>query len=105
GVGTVTSVGTGLGLLGGPIISAGTLTIDPTVVPQLAAANTFTGNQTITGNLSETGSISASSGAAATILGTNTSSGIGVEGYSDTGTAGLFQVVFSGSSILKGMWG
>ena len=51
GSGTVTSVATGLGLLGGPITTSGTLTIDPTVVPQLGAANTFTGNQTVTGNV------------------------------------------------------
>jgi hypothetical protein len=44
GSGTVTSVATGLGLFGGPITTSGTLTIDTTVVPQLAAAtNTFTG--------------------------------------------------------------
>jgi hypothetical protein len=51
GSGTVTSVATGLGLLGGPIITSGTLTIDPTVVPQLGTANTFTGNQTVMGNV------------------------------------------------------
>lgn len=37
GIGTVTSVGSGLGLTGGPIMTAGTLAIDTTVVPQLAA--------------------------------------------------------------------
>jgi hypothetical protein len=52
GSGTVTSVATGLGLKGGPITTSGTLTIDATVVPQLAAANTFTANQTINANLS-----------------------------------------------------
>jgi len=47
GGGTVTSVGSGLGLTGGPITSTGTLAIDPTVVPQLgAASNTFTGGIT-----------------------------------------------------------
>jgi len=48
GDGSVTSVATGLGLKGGPIIKTGTLTIDTTVVPQLKAANTFTAEQTIT---------------------------------------------------------
>jgi YVTN family beta-propeller protein len=44
---TVTSVGSGLGLTGGPITTTGTLNIDPTVVPQLgAASNMFTGNIT-----------------------------------------------------------
>ena len=54
GSGTVTSVATGPGLLGGPITTAGTLTIDTTVVPTLGAAtNTFTGN-IAAGNVSVT---------------------------------------------------
>ena len=91
GNGTVTSVGSGAGLTGGPITTSGTLSIatagvsnamlanpsltvsagtdltgggsvalgssttlnlDITKVPQLNAANTFTGNQTINGSLS-----------------------------------------------------
>jgi hypothetical protein len=55
GDGTVTSVGSGVGLIGGPITTSGTLAIDPTVVPQLNKANTFTGNQTVNGNLSVVG--------------------------------------------------
>jgi hypothetical protein len=51
GDGTVTSVATGLGLKGGPITKTGTLTIDTTVVPQLAAANMFSANQTVAGTL------------------------------------------------------
>jgi len=58
GSGTVTSVASGLGLTGGPITGSGTLAIDPTVVPQLAAANTFTGTQTVNGNLNATGVVS-----------------------------------------------
>jgi Chaperone of endosialidase len=54
GDGSVTSVATGLGLKGGPITKTGTLTIDTTVVPQLAAANTFTKNQTVSGNVTAT---------------------------------------------------
>ncbi len=54
GDGTVTSVASGLGLTGGPIIGSGTLTIDTTVVPQLNTANTFSGNQTVNGNLTAT---------------------------------------------------
>jgi hypothetical protein len=61
GDGSVTSVATGLGLKGGTITKTGTLTIDTTVVPQLAAANTFTGNQTVKGNLSATGVVTGSS--------------------------------------------
>ncbi len=51
GDGSVTSVATGLGLKGGPITKTGTLTIDTTVVPQLAVANTFKASQTIDGSL------------------------------------------------------
>jgi trimeric autotransporter adhesin len=61
GMGTVTSVGSGLGLTGGPITTIGTLTIDTTVVPQLNVANTFTGNQAVNGNLSATGTVTGSS--------------------------------------------
>jgi hypothetical protein len=46
GAGTVTSIATGTGLTGGTITTSGTLAIDTTVVPQLSAANTFTGNIT-----------------------------------------------------------
>jgi trimeric autotransporter adhesin len=49
GSGTVTSVGSGFGLTGGPITTAGTLTIDTSVVPQLGGPNAFTGNNTFTG--------------------------------------------------------
>ena len=60
GVGTVNSVGSGLGLTGGPITTSGTLEIDTTVVPQLGATNnTFTGSQTVNGSLSVGGAISA----------------------------------------------
>ncbi len=47
GTGTVTSVGSGLGLTGGPITTSGTLSVDTTKVPLLAASNTFTTNQSI----------------------------------------------------------
>ncbi len=59
GDGSVTSVATGLGLTGGPITKTGTLTIDTTKIPQLAAANTFTANQTINGNLAAVGTVTA----------------------------------------------
>jgi hypothetical protein len=58
--GTVTSVGSGLGLTGGPITNSGTLMINTTVVPQLSVANTFTGNQTVNGNVSATGLVTGS---------------------------------------------
>ena len=44
----VTSVGTGTGLLGGPITSTGTITIDTTVVATLTGTQTLT-NKTISG--------------------------------------------------------
>jgi hypothetical protein len=68
GGGTVTSVGSGLGLKGGPITTSGTLTIDTTVVAQLGAANTFAANQTVNGTINAT-----SSGLPDTIVGINTS--------------------------------
>jgi hypothetical protein len=88
--GTVTSVGSGLGLSGGPITGSGTLTINTSVVPQLAAANTFTANQTVNATLFANSSASA-------VIGTSTSSvlaavagggpKVGVYG-SATGTSG-----------------
>ena len=47
--GTVTSVGTGTGLLGGPITSSGTVAINPAVVPLLNGNQTFTGPNTFNG--------------------------------------------------------
>jgi hypothetical protein len=49
-IGTVTSVGSGLGLTGGPITGTGTLSIDTTVVPQLGTANLFLKNNAISVN-------------------------------------------------------
>jgi hypothetical protein len=65
--GTVTSVGSGLGLSGGPITGSGTLTINTSVVPQLGAANTFTANQTVNGTIFANSSASA-------VIGNSTSS-------------------------------
>jgi hypothetical protein len=45
--GTISNLATGLGLVGGPVTYTGTLAIDPAVVPQLAATNTFTSGQVI----------------------------------------------------------
>jgi hypothetical protein len=57
GLGTITGVTAGTDLSGGGTTGTVTLNLDTTKVPQLAAANTFTGNQTVTGNLSATGTI------------------------------------------------
>jgi hypothetical protein len=97
--GTVTSVATGLGLSGGPITGSGTLTINTSVVPQLAAANTFTANQTVTGTViggtsgSSTegllGEANASSGQTYGVAGFAASpAGYGVEGLNVAGGAG-----------------
>ena len=118
GDGTVTSVATGLGLKGGLITTSGTLTIDPAVIPQLGAANTFTGNQTVNGTLNANAStisvqatatsvngvgiIGLSSATTGTGLGveggTNSPSGSGVQGisYSSTGRGvGVFGVTYA----------
>ena len=51
GSGTITGVTAGTDLTGGGTSGAVTLNVDTTKVPQLAAANTFTGNQTVNGNV------------------------------------------------------
>src|SRR5208337_1429515 len=76
GTGTVTSIGSGAGLTGGPITGSGTLSIAanacasgnalsalPFTCSPFATlgANTFTGNQTVNGNLSATGVVTGSS--------------------------------------------
>jgi hypothetical protein len=61
GVGTITGVTAGTDLTGGGTSGTVTLNLDTTKVPQLAAANTFTGNQTVDGNLSATGVVTGSS--------------------------------------------
>jgi len=61
GTGTITGVTAGTDLTGGGTSGNVTLKVDTTKVPQLAAANTFTGNQTVNGNLSATGTVSGGS--------------------------------------------
>jgi hypothetical protein len=111
--GTVTSVGSGLGLSGGPITGSGTLTINTSVVPQLAAANTFTANQTVTGTVvggtsgSSTegvlGEANASSGQTYGVAGfTASPAGFGVDGYAGSSTGspvGVYGQVNSTSGI------
>ena len=57
----MTGVVAGTDLTGGGSGGVQTLNLDTTKVPQLAAANTFTGNQTVNGNLSATGVVTGSS--------------------------------------------
>jgi hypothetical protein len=59
--GTITRVTAGTDLTGGGSGGNVTLNVDTTKVAQLAAANTFTGNQTVNGNLSATGVVTGSS--------------------------------------------
>ena len=68
GTGTVSSVGSGAGLTGGPITGTGTLSIATggvtnamlaTSYAQLGATNTFTANQTLNGTLTATSSTNA----------------------------------------------
>jgi hypothetical protein len=88
GSGTVTSVGSGLGLTGGPITTSGTLSIDPTVIPQLGAANTFTGNQGVNGTVTASSSGNTISG---TTTGTNADSAVSGNATATSGTTfGVF---------------
>jgi hypothetical protein len=57
GTGTITGVTHGTYLTGGGTSGNVTLDLNTSLVPLLAANNTFTGNQTITGNLSVSGSM------------------------------------------------
>ena len=61
GTGTITGVTAGTDLTGGGNGGNVTLSLDTTKVPQLNAANTFTGNQTVNGNLTATGVVTGSS--------------------------------------------
>jgi hypothetical protein len=58
----VLGVTAGTDLTGGGSGGVVTLNLDTTKVPQLAAANTFVGNQSIVGNLSATGNITTQNG-------------------------------------------
>ncbi|MGA8214923.1 MAG: hypothetical protein WB799_15105 [Candidatus Sulfotelmatobacter sp.] len=108
GDGTVTSVATGLGLKGGPIKKTGTLTIDTTVVPQLAEANTFTSNQTVDGSLTSTGTVKAASLSATTAtfsgsIGVNSTQEFPVEVTSSNSS--VTSVYGIASSAMGNAWG
>jgi trimeric autotransporter adhesin len=104
--GQITGVTAGTDLTGGGTSGNVTLNLNTANVPQLATANTFTGNQAIVGNLTDTGTISASTNASAnTIQGTNSGAGTGVLGSSLTGVAGIFQVESNAGIILQGKLG
>ena len=98
GDGTITGVTAGTDLTGGGPTGDVTLNLDTTKVPQLKAANTFTGNQTITGNLSDTGNISSTgsiTGQTGSFSGNNSSQIVNItqsgggNGISATSTSGV----------------
>ena len=62
GTGTIAGVTAGTDLTGGGTRGTVTLNLDTTKVPQLATANTFTGNQAVNGNVSATGTVNSNSG-------------------------------------------
>jgi hypothetical protein len=101
--GTVTSVGSGLGLTGGPITGSGTLAINTSVVPQLAAANAFTNSNTIAANSSTAAlGISNAGGSGISIVDSVSNaygvfvSGSGFEGVTVDGT--IYPIVGYGGS-------
>jgi hypothetical protein len=57
GGGTITGVTAGTDLTGGGTTGNVTLNVDTTKIPQLSAANAFTGNQTVTGNMTASGEV------------------------------------------------
>jgi trimeric autotransporter adhesin len=107
GTGTITGVTAGTDLTGGGGSGAVTLNLDTTKIPQLKAANTFTGNQTITGNLNDTGNITSTgliTGQTASFTGNNTTQILNVA-QNGTGNAvsatanALGTAAFSGSGF------
>jgi hypothetical protein len=89
--GTVTSVGSGLGLSGGPITGSGTLTINTSVVPQLAVANTFTANQTVSGSVTATSFTGNGSGLTnVTAVNSNELGGLASGAYAQLAAANTF---------------
>jgi len=108
GTGTVTSVGSGLGLTGGPITTSGTLKIDTTIVPLLNTANVFTANQTINGSLSATSSSSDGVLGVSNVDNTGCPSigcagVVGVENGSINDTIGVYG--YTASSVGAGVYG
>ena len=108
--GTVTSVGSGLGLSGGPITGSGTLAINTSVVPQLGAANTFTSNNTINvGNDNPNLSVTNSLGGDGIDISSNTTGLRSTTGSDAVVASGAFDGGYfvgdtGGGSIGTGVW-
>jgi hypothetical protein len=113
GAGTVTSVGSGTGLTGGPITGSGTLSLASNACASGSAlsalpftcspfatlgANTFTGNQTVSGNLSATGTVQGSVVNAATSLNIGGNAEIQDGGFGTGNFAAGLQAGFGGGS-------
>ena len=96
GGGTITGVTPGVGLTGGGISGAVSLALDTTVVPTLAANNTFTGTNTFSGALSAqsfTGD-----GSALTKVNASSLNGVNASKYAQLGAN-----TFTGSQSIPGM--
>jgi len=125
GAGTITGVTAGTDLTGGGTGGNVTLNLDTTKIPQLNAANSFTGNQTVNGHLTMMGSsvdqllnvvqqgsgtaiygfATATSGVNFGVSGASSSnSGVGVSGEGGTGILGIGYSV-GGSFTLAGNTG
>ena len=125
GAGTITGVTAGADLTGGGTGGNVTLNLDTTKIPQLNAANSFTGNQTVNGHLTMVGSsvdqllnvvqqgsgtaiygfATATSGVNFGVSGASSSnSGVGVSGEGGTGILGIGYTV-GGSFTLAGNTG
>lgn len=98
GNGTVNSVGSGAGLLGGPITSSGTLSLDSAFLnaryPQLATPNTFASNQSVNGSLT----VSNAGGGGSAISTTSVLTALQVANFG--AGAGLF--VSNGGAVFAG---
>lgn len=79
--GTVTSVNTGAGLIGGPVTTSGTIAIDVAVVPRLGANNTFSGSNIFSGVITATN-------ASNSFAGTFSGSGSGISNLSASALSG-----------------
>jgi hypothetical protein len=108
GTGTITGVAAGTDLTGGGKSGTVTLNLDTTKVPQLNAANTFTGNQSVSGNLSATGSFTgqtasfSASNSTQVVNVTQSGSGYGIAASSPGNAPAIFGSVTnsSGTGVL-----
>lgn len=109
GGGSVTSVNTGLGLVGGPITSTGTVAIDTSIVPRLNVSNAFGASQSIAGDLVLTGSANITalggsfSGAGGGLLGSDTSPTGPTSGVAALAASTNAAAVFAHATALTGV--